>query len=103
MDIAVGIRVTVSVAVGPGGSGDRSVGTCVSDADGVFVSVKVGGRTGAVGCVVSEVPGAGPTAGENIRVTMGRPKNATETAANDKTRDTVNHCQPDTMRARRVR
>jgi len=71
----------------------------------------VGGTSVASGCGRSAAVGKGEDvgttvmlgAGENILLARGCPKTAPAIATSVKAPDVANHCQPVTMRARRVR
>ena len=61
------------------------------------------GNTGAVAGGTDVDAMAVTGAGANIRFATGRPNTPPTIAITANTRETVNHCQPVTMRARRVR
>jgi hypothetical protein len=72
------------------------IGSRVCVADGASVSV---------GCGKSAAVGIGVDAGEGekSRFATGEPNTTTAIAITDSTREVISHCQPITMRARRVR
>lgn len=82
----------------------RGVGvlTEVCAADGVFVFTGCGKRV-AVGIEVASRVTVGTGAGAKSRFAAGSPKTAVAPAITANTSDVTSHCQPFTVRVRRVR
>jgi hypothetical protein len=106
VDVLEGARVKVGKNVSAT-AGDGSVGD-ISSAVDAGAGVHVGdGASICVGCIVgSEVASrvtVGTGAGANSRSATGSPTAPTTTAETASANEVTSHCQPVTVRARRVR
>lgn len=110
VDVLEGARVKVgkdvSATAGDGSVGDISsavdAGEGVRAGDGA--SVRVGcGKIDSVGSEVASRVTVGTGAGANSRSATGSPTAPTTTAETASANEVTSHCQPVTVRARRVR